>query len=196
VEINKKAVKMSPKDYVAWGSLASAYQWSEGGHEKALEAYAKAIDLAEAARAKNPDDPLLLAQLADFYASSGKKDPALQRVRRALALAPDDPTIQFFAGETYELLGQRDAAIPLIVRALTQGYHVTEFRRSPEMASLRSDPVFQTALTKAKLSSRRVPTQQPGVPTPPMAPNIVPPHIVPPNVPDVQKMIPKVPQPR
>jgi hypothetical protein len=88
--------------------------------------------------------------LADFYASSGQGAKSLVFVRKALALSPDDPDINYRAGETYEILGRRGDAIPLIARTLARGYHATEFERSPELAALRADPAFQSALDKAK----------------------------------------------
>jgi tetratricopeptide (TPR) repeat protein len=92
----------------------------------------------------------LLVELADDYASAGQIDRSEVLLRKALALSPDDPNVNYRAGETYEIMGQRAAAIPLIVKALAVGYHATEFQRSPELAALRSDPAFQSALNKAK----------------------------------------------
>jgi tetratricopeptide (TPR) repeat protein len=89
-------------------------------------------------------------QLGDYYASTGQAGPSEVLLRKALALSPDDPDIEYRAGETYEILRQRAKAIPLIARALAQGYHAAEFQRSPELASLRADPTFQTALSQAK----------------------------------------------
>ena len=121
-----------------------------GEHDKSIQAYRKAIELAEAERTKSPDDTNLLVQLGDYYASSGQAGPSEVLLRKALALSPDDPNIEYRAGETYEILGQRAKAIPLIARALAQGYHAVEFQRSPELKSLRADPAFQTALNQAK----------------------------------------------
>jgi serine/threonine-protein kinase len=115
-----------------------------------MQAYHRGIELAQAQQAKSPNDTRLLSQLADFYASTGQGEKSLVFVRKALALSPDDPNINYRAGETYEILGQRAKAIPLIARALAQGYHATEFQRSPELAALRGDPAFQGALAKAK----------------------------------------------
>jgi tetratricopeptide (TPR) repeat protein len=145
----KKAIDLDSGNYQAWGNLGSAYLWG-GRREQSMQAYRKAIELAEAQQPKSPNDPELLAQLADFYASIGQGEKSLVFVRKALALSPDDPNIDYRAGETYEILGQRAKAIPLIARALAQGYHATEFERSPELASLRGDPAFQAALNKAK----------------------------------------------
>jgi tetratricopeptide (TPR) repeat protein len=145
----KKAIALDPNNYQAWGNLGSAYLWG-GRREESMEAYNRAIELAQAQEAKSPNDPVLVVRLASFYASTGNADKSLVFVRKALALSPDDPNINYRVGETYEILGQREKAIPLIARALAQGYHAAEFQRSPELAALRGDPAFQSALDKAK----------------------------------------------
>jgi len=149
IDMDKKSIDLRPGDYHTWGNLGGAYLWA-GGREQSVNAYRKAIDLAEGQRVKSPDDPSLLVELADDYASAGQIDRSEVLLRKALALSPDDPNVNYRAGETYEIMGRRAAAIPLIVKALALGYHATEFQRSPELASLRSDPAFQSALNKAK----------------------------------------------
>jgi eukaryotic-like serine/threonine-protein kinase len=145
----KKAIELDADNYQAWGNLGSAYLWG-GNHEQAIRAYRKAAELANAQQSKSPNDSQLAVLLAGYYASSGQGEKSPVLIRKALALSPDDPKIAYRAGETYEILGQRAKAIPLIARSLAQGYHVTEFQRSPELAALRSDPAFQSALNKAK----------------------------------------------
>jgi eukaryotic-like serine/threonine-protein kinase len=145
----KKAIELDPVNYKAWGNLGSAYLWG-GNHEQSTQAYRKAAELASAELSMSPNNPSLIVYLAGDYASSGQGEKSPVLIRQALALSPDNPEIEFRAGETYEILGQRAKAIPLIARALAQGYHVTEFQRSPELAALRSDPTFQSALNKAK----------------------------------------------
>ncbi|MGD0366737.1 MAG: tetratricopeptide repeat protein [Acidobacteriaceae bacterium] len=149
VAMDQKAIALRPGDYQVWGNLGSAYLWG-GQHDKAMQAYRKAIELAEAQRVKSPDDTFLLVQLGDYYASAGQPGSSGVLLRKALVLAPDDPDVAYRAGETYELLGQRAKAISLIAKALAQGYHSVEFQRSPELKSLRADPAFQTALNQAK----------------------------------------------
>jgi tetratricopeptide (TPR) repeat protein len=145
----KKAIELDSDNYEAWGNLGSAYLWG-GKHEQATQAYRKAAELANAQQSKNPNDSQLAVLLAEYYANSGQGEKSPVLIRKALALSPDDPKIAYRAGETYEILGQRAKAIPLIARALAQGYHGTEFQRSPELSALRSDPAFQSALNKAK----------------------------------------------
>jgi tetratricopeptide (TPR) repeat protein len=154
VEMSKKALDLNRTNYVAWGNLASAYLWSPGGHDEAIKAYGKAIELAEASRKDTPNDPALLATLGDYYASIGQSGQSLTLLRQSVALAPDDPNVLFRAGEAYEIMHHRDEAIQLIARSLALGYHANQFQRSPELASLRADGKFQEALRseQAKLS--------------------------------------------
>ncbi|MGC2300488.1 MAG: protein kinase [Acidobacteriaceae bacterium] len=149
VNMDQKAIALRAGNFQVWGNLGSAYLWG-GEHEKSMQAYHKAIELAEAQRARSPDDTRLLVFLGDYYASAGQPGPSEVLLRKALALAPDDPDVEYRAGETYEILGQRAKAVPLIAKALAQGYHSVEFQRSPELKSLRADPAFQTALHQAK----------------------------------------------
>jgi len=142
----KKALALDPTNYIAWGNLASGYLWSPGGHDHAMEAYAKAIELAEVSRKETPDDALLLAVLGGYYAAVGKTQLSLPLLRQAMALEPDNPDVLFRAGEAYEILHQRPDAIRLIAKSLAHGYHASELQRSPELAGLRTDPGFQQAL--------------------------------------------------
>jgi tetratricopeptide (TPR) repeat protein len=147
--LDQKAIALDSGYYRAWAALASAYLWG-GRREQSMQAYHKAIELALQKLMKNPNDPDLLIQIADFYASIGQGEKSLVYLRKALALSPDDPNVNYRAGETYEILGQRAKAIPLIARSLAQGYHATDVQRSPELAALRRDPAFQAAVSKAK----------------------------------------------
>jgi len=146
VEMAEKAKDLSPVNYVAWGNLASAYLWSQGGHDKAMESYGKAIELAEASRKQTPEDPQLLVTLGGYYASIGRSDRSLPLIRQAVALAPNDPDVLFRAGEGLETLHSRSEAIQLIAKSLAKGYHANQLERSPELAGLRADVNFQKAL--------------------------------------------------
>jgi tetratricopeptide (TPR) repeat protein len=154
VEMSKKALDLNPTNYVAWGNLASAYLWSQGDHDEAMKAYAKAIELAEVSRKDTPEDARLLANLGGYYAEIGRSDRSLPLLRQAVALAPSNPSVLYGAGDGYEVLHHRDDAINLIARSLALGYHANQFERSPELASLRADPNFKVALKseQAKLS--------------------------------------------
>jgi tetratricopeptide (TPR) repeat protein len=145
----KKAIDLDSGNYQAWGNLGSAYLWG-GSHDQSVAAYRKAAELANTQQLNNPNDSRLIVLLAGYYACSGQGEKSPVLIRKALALSPDDPKIAFRAGEAYEILGRREKAIPLVARALAQGYDLTDFQRSPELAALRGDPAFQAALKKAK----------------------------------------------
>jgi serine/threonine protein kinase/predicted TPR repeat methyltransferase len=149
VAMGQKALSLNPNDYQSWGNLAGTYAWS-GDRDKELSTYRKAIELARAQNVQSPDDANLSADLADYYASIGDVKDSLPLLRKALALSPSNSRISYEAGESYELLGQRARAIPLISKAIAKGYQPTLFDRSPEMASLRRDPAFKTALEEAR----------------------------------------------
>jgi tetratricopeptide (TPR) repeat protein len=146
--MNLKSIQLNPNDYVAWSGLGDAYQWSGNRHAEAVKAFRKAIELEEAARAKNSQDPQLLALLANHYASTGNTAQSLILIRQALAIAPLDPEVRYQVGDAYEALGRRADAIPLIAKALAEGYADYEFQRNPGLASLRADPAFKAALSK------------------------------------------------
>ncbi len=148
-EMYRKSVDLDPTNYVAWGSLGLAYRWGGSAPNKAEAAYRKAIELAEAEHQKNRADPELLVALADFYASVGNAAAALPLLRQALALAPDNLSVAYEAGETYETLGQRDKAVSFVARAVANGYRAYEVERNPDLAALRADPAFATALHSA-----------------------------------------------
>jgi tetratricopeptide (TPR) repeat protein len=154
VAMSKKALDFDRTNYVAWGNLASAYLWSPGGHDEAMTTYRKAIELAEASRKDTPDDARLLANLGGYYAEIGQSVRSLSLLRQAVALAPSNPSVLYGAGDGYEVLHHRDNAINLIARSLALGYHANQLERSPELASLRTDPNFKAALKseQAKLS--------------------------------------------
>ncbi len=149
-KMDKKSIELNPANYVAWGNLGSAYQWSGKRREEAERAFRKAIELGEAARAKSSKDPELLATLAYNYAAIGNAAQSMMLIRQAVALAPENPSVQYRAGDAYETLGRRDDAIPLIAAALGQGYSANEFQRNPLLAALRGDPAFAAARAKGK----------------------------------------------
>lgn len=150
IEMDKKAIEFDQMNPQNWANLGSALIWKGGGHEEAMKAYRRAIELAEVQKMKTPDDAQLLADLADYYAEAGDAEKSPPLARKALVLSPTDPYVLYTTGDAYELLGQRAKAIDLIARALTKGFRTNEFERSPELAGLRGDLEFQNALKKAK----------------------------------------------
>jgi serine/threonine protein kinase len=157
---DREAIKLNAGDYQAWLNLGNVYAWSalsEGNrhkHQQALDAYEKAIQIAERQRSETPNSKDLVIDLANLYASAGNKEKSLPFIRKALALAGDDPEVQYLAGYSYELLGHRSEAIPLIASSIAQGGPAVEVRQSPELAALRDDPAFRAALQEAQARAK------------------------------------------
>jgi tetratricopeptide (TPR) repeat protein len=155
IDMQNKAISLDPKDQQAWADLGSTYISMKGSSdqsipEEATKAYRKAIELAETQLRDSPDDPELLVNLADYYATIKDAKKSAPLVRKALALSPNDPKIIYFSGETYELQGDRSKAIPLMAKALAKGFPSTEFEHDPELAGIRNDPAFEAALKLAQ----------------------------------------------
>jgi serine/threonine protein kinase/Flp pilus assembly protein TadD len=149
IEMSRKARDLNPTNYVAWGNLGAAYINVPSDHPQAVEAYRKAIELAEVARKETPNDSFLLAELGSYYAYIGDADRSLPLLRQAVTLAPEDPSVLFSAGDGYEILHRRSEAIPLIAQSIALGFHANQLERSPDLAALRADPKFQSAVKGA-----------------------------------------------
>ena len=140
VEAYRQALEINDSDWLAWGNLAYVYSWMEGEELQARAAFAKAIELAEAAKEQDPRDPYVHSDLSLYHAKLGNSELALQHQQTAVILAPDSPEILVAAAETFELLGLRDEAIEMVRRALLAGLGRQRLQRNPEFAALLADP--------------------------------------------------------
>lgn len=82
-QMEQKAIELNPNSYQAYEDLAAAYSWSGTNHDKAVQAYRKAIELEEADHA-NKQEPERIASLADDYAAVGDASKGLALARMAL----------------------------------------------------------------------------------------------------------------
>jgi tetratricopeptide (TPR) repeat protein len=144
------AAKLNPSDHNAWSGMAGDYLLLPGRHGDALAAYRKAIEVAEAARAKQPKNAELLSALGYYYAQVGDKTHGHLMIRQALALAPENPVVEYGAGSTFELMGEREKAMRAIAKSLAMGYSLRNFEREPLLTGLRSDPAFAAVVLAQK----------------------------------------------
>ncbi len=148
VEMEKKAIQLDPGRYSEWANLGDAYLWSGKHHDEAMNAFRKAIELEQARRVTHPQDPDLLATLAEDYAHIGNASSSAVMIRQAKALSSTDPnpSVDYTLAVASEALGHRAEAIPLMARALAAGYGKIEFEKNPTLAGLRADPALASAL--------------------------------------------------
>jgi len=144
-----KAVEMVPTRYTFWGNYGDACRWSNKSRHQAEAAYRQAIALVEKELAVHPNDSMLLASEALYYAKLGEKAPALAGIGKALQQKPLDVAAHFKAGIVYELAGQRDRALAELQSALKAGYSSEEITKERELERMRSDSRFQKLIAEA-----------------------------------------------
>ncbi len=153
VHVYEQALALDSLDYVIWGNLASAYQRAFDDSTKAIGHYRRAIRLAEAQVAVNPNDPGVLADLAGYHQEMKQFTEALFFLEKALAIDPENVRLMFTAGLIYEAAHDRDKALEWIGKALENGYPLDDVERTEMLDSLRLDPRYQPLRNRVALPS-------------------------------------------
>jgi eukaryotic-like serine/threonine-protein kinase len=147
--MTEKALQLNDNNYLVWNNLVLAYEWLKES-QKAADARARAIELAEKSAKLNPQDALVQSKLASLYSKQERRDKAMQCTQAALALAPDDASVLGDITTAYEYLGDRSQAIEYARRAIQKGYAVEQFINDPDMQKLVQDPKFPNPALAAK----------------------------------------------
>jgi tetratricopeptide (TPR) repeat protein len=142
--IFERAVKAAPRDYRVWQNLAAAYYWAPGERHRAADAQKNAIAVIDEARRIEPDNPDLIARLADAHAMLGDELQARSLMTRAVKLAPANADVAWAAASVYEALGDREAALQHVAVALKAGVPPFDFESGPTFAELVKDPRYAT----------------------------------------------------
>jgi serine/threonine protein kinase/tetratricopeptide (TPR) repeat protein len=145
----ERAVALSPNDVRVWRNLAAALYWAPGERDKARAAFERTVELGEKARAINPRQPALLAELADSYSMLGRRAEALAAATASERLGGDDATAAFMLVNAYEQLGERTIALQWLERALARGYARESVEGSPSLADLRKDRRYSALIDKS-----------------------------------------------
>lgn len=148
IENYEKALAIDSHDHRVWGCLAAALTQAGGAAESAAGSLREAIDRAERLREVNPNDPLLLACLGQYYAQFKESTVARRLLARALELEPDRVDVLLVAAPAYEDLGDAEAARETLIRAIDLGGSVETLKREPGYVRLLSDPEIMRRLTE------------------------------------------------
>lgn len=144
----QRASEMEAADPDVFGNLGEAYFWAPGERSKAEGPLRQAIRMDEAELAVNPKDLDKLEAVAQYHAMLGERKPALDALRRALAVS-HSPEVMLKAAVVYAHLGEKQTELEWLRRALAAGLAPSLINDDPTFDSLRDDPEF----SKLKLGS-------------------------------------------
>jgi eukaryotic-like serine/threonine-protein kinase len=149
-EAMKKATELTPNDHLLWRNLGDSYDQIPSRRAEARQAYARALETANAALKVNPHDPMVLSGIALYQAHLGNRQQAEEFINRALELSPNDSVTLFTSAVAYELIGHRDQALKAVQAAVKAGYSLDEVEKEPELRGLQSDPRYRQWVQEEK----------------------------------------------
>ena len=150
-ETYQKALELQDTDYRIWAGLGESLHWSGDQPLIELKAWQKAHELAREALQLNPNDPLLLAEIAGYEARLGRQEEALKSLKAAVTARPRNGETFFVIAVTYEQLGDRATALVWIKRCIDSGYTMSEIEREPSLRDLRTDTRFRQLIDPGSL---------------------------------------------
>jgi eukaryotic-like serine/threonine-protein kinase len=147
IQTLQKAVELGPNQEMAAGNLADAYRYS-GQKDKATASYDKAIALAFQELQVNPQNAEVLGDLGAYYAKKGDARKGMEFIERARSIDRQDVELIYIQAVVENLAGKPAEAIRGVQEALEKGYPIQEVKEDPEMASLQTNPAFQSLLQR------------------------------------------------
>jgi tetratricopeptide (TPR) repeat protein len=128
-------------EYGLVGALASAQHWG-GNRDAEAATYRRAIDLAEAHTADEPNDIDALASLAGFYSMVGQTERGLEVLESAIQLRIQNHQQMAAIAESFEDLGDRERALEWLQKAIENDLDIEWVERRPSFNRLRNDPRY------------------------------------------------------
>ena len=145
----QEAVALDPKQYVTWGNLASAQNYS-GSKDKARASYNEAIELASAELKINPQDAEIMSDLAIYYATIDNRQQALSYLDQALQHGHSNKEIMACAAQVYNQLGETGLALEWMSKAIDAGYSARKFQDLVAFQNLVDNPRYQEIVGKGQ----------------------------------------------
>jgi len=146
----RKAIRLAPEVYDYWGNLGDAYHMLASQHAAEIEAYKKAIELAERQLKVNPKDSETLVWSAHYYARTNDSRRAISYLRKGESQANDDPTTFLIGCLIYLESGKIEESLNWLDRAVTAGYSRENLLANPDLIRLHSEPRFSLLARRAK----------------------------------------------
>ncbi len=141
IESHSSAVELQPNDYLARANLGDAL-WAAGRTEEARRAFRDADRMAASALQVNPNDPLIIMDLAWIKTGLEVHDEARRLIDRALELVPEDPYVHYINGLMLNRSGNTSQAFAAFETAVDVGYSKVLLAGDPNITNLRGDSRF------------------------------------------------------
>ena len=142
----EQGLKLGGDDWLSWGNFADACYQLPGRREQAMNAYGKAIQLADADLKVNPRDGLTWAYRSTYLAMLDRKDEALTSLQKAISFSPQDPDVRLRAALVYNHFEDTDRTIEWLQKARAAGTSASLIRGTPDFDHLSGDPRLQAIL--------------------------------------------------
>ena len=104
-----------------------------------MDAYRKAVSLANGQLQVNPRDAQLLSALANYYSMLGDRKAALERLDQSLQYGRGNKDLLFNAAMVYNQLGETGPALEWLRKSLQAGYPKESVRNAPALENLRKN---------------------------------------------------------
>ncbi|HET9792676.1 MAG TPA: tetratricopeptide repeat protein, partial [Candidatus Angelobacter sp.] len=141
----REAVKLEDHTYQLWGNLGDAYFFN-GQHDEAIKTYEKELGLMLEQLRVNPNNAVLLGDVAACYGQLGKRAEALDNLDKSLRLGRGDKDLLFNAAVVYNELGDTGVALEWLQKAISAGYSRSVVRAAPIFDNLHDNTRFQQML--------------------------------------------------
>lgn len=132
----EKMIALNNSDYLHWGNLADAYRFAK--NNKHIQAFHKAILLAEQVLALNPNNRNAISSLAYYYANINNIKKT--KFYSEKITVKHSGVEHFFVAAAYARINMKEEAIQSLVLAIENNYSVAEIRMSPLFDSLKEHP--------------------------------------------------------
>ena len=141
IENQRAAVELQPNDCLARANLGDTL-WAAGRIQEARQALQEAERMAARALEVNPNDPLIITDMAWIKAGLREHDEARKLIDRAMTLMPDDPYVHYYRGIIHNRMGSTTQAFASLQNAVQLGFPKVLLAGDPNLANLRGDSRF------------------------------------------------------
>ena len=141
----REALRLDDSDYQVWGNLGD-FLYYGGNKPGAMDAYKKAVSMAEQRLKINPRDGDAVSDLARYWAVFGDRRRALNYLDRSLAGKEKDKDVLFQAAVVYNQLRETGPALEWLSKALAAGYSKSVVSKTPDLDNLHTNPRYQALM--------------------------------------------------